>query len=175
MNKYAIVHEDFTLELSYRGDKLMRIEVKRGRLEARHISTAPKWLPLRQQDVAPLRERYPMLEYQEVSKPASLYSQYVEAWFAFYEGHTGIKPRFSAKEGQALKKIKAYLESISTDEEALATWQALLHKWRYLDEFYRKSPDVCFINSQINKILNNLQDATSATKGPDAAGLRGSL
>lgn len=176
MPKFVVHTEDFTAELYYRGKKFVRLELKRGTLLPKHLQGAPNWIPLRADQVPAYRQRYPALGYEEVQAQKSLYKEYVEAWYSFYEGWTGIKPRFAGKEGKALKGIKSYLEEISgSPEEALATWQGLLKKWHHLDEFYRKSPDVAFINSQINKILNQLQDVTSAKKGPDGAGLRGRL
>lgn len=89
----------------------------------------------------------------------SQYTAFSDAWFNFYTTLNGVSPKFSAKDGKALKEIIKYLNGINeSEEEAFVVWQQILNSWNRLDEFYRKSPDLSFINSQFNKIINNLKN-----------------
>lgn len=122
-------------------------------------------LPVRLADVDHCRKKFPDVSYQLQDKsPKSMYKDYVNAWFDFFKKLNGIAPKFGATDGAAIKAIMRYLESVSESPEvALATWQAILGNWHKLDDFYRKSPDLKFINSQLNKIITNLKDATTKT------------
>lgn len=97
------------------------------------------------------------------SEGGELYRKYVTLWFTFYERFTGLKPRFNAIEGKHLKEIIKYLQEIcQSDQEALHTWEALLSNWQKVDKFHQKNTDLKYINSNLNRIL---QDAKRQANG----------
>ena len=87
----------------------------------------------------------------------------MDEWFAFYNRLFGFAPKFTGADGKALKQIITYLTNNSADEtEALSTWQYLLQNWQKLDEFHQRNTDLKYINSQLNKILQNAKRGNSS-------------
>jgi hypothetical protein len=103
---------------------------------------------------------------EEEANPPSLYTLFLDEWFAFYHRQFGLSPKFTGADGKALKQIITYLTGNSADEEeALATWLYLLQHWGQLDEFHQRNTDLKYINSQLNKILQNAKRGNNKTKG----------
>jgi hypothetical protein len=96
---------------------------------------------------------------------ASLYTQFLDEWFGFYNCLYGFPPKFTGADGKALKQIISYLQQVSAnDTEALSTWQYLLGNWQKMDEFHQRNTDLKYINSQLNKILQNAKRGNSSAK-----------
>ncbi len=88
----------------------------------------------------------------------SEYKKYSTAWFGFYEKNVGIKPRFNGSDGRHLKEIIKYLQDLENDtERAYNIWLIILSHWDQLDDFFKQNKDLPFINSQLNKIIQNVQ------------------
>jgi len=155
------------LKLTYsaKGD-LKKVELVKGRLDVKQWSQIGNILPPKFSDVKNYSFNFPSIKYTEVVKVKSLFSQFSEAWFLFYESSKGYPPKFTAIEGKCLKDIISYLTSISTDDnEALATWQALLSRWNDLDDFHKKNTDLKYINGNINRILDNVKRGSENKPG----------
>lgn len=111
------------------------------------------------------------------TEKTSLHNDYVAVWKEFYLKQNNILPRFGAIDGKMIKEIMKYLEKVNdSPEQALATWQAILSNYHRLEDFFRLNTDLKFINSQINKIITQLNHVTGkASKGHNATDLRGQL
>lgn len=150
---------------TYRAGKFKRLEHVKGKLSQKILDHIGIVIPLFEKDIESYKQRWAgMVNYQQQkAKPKSIYSQFSAAWFTFYEKRTGFSPKFTGADGRHLKQIITYLKSISKDEaEALATWQALLSNWQTLDAFHQKNTDLKYINSQLNKILQNAKEQANS-------------
>ncbi len=155
------------LKLSYRAGRFFRLERISGRLSKEQLMRIGYILPYREDEIADINKLYKgKLCYRKIVKEKSLYSQFAEEWFAFYERLMGVQYRFNGADGKALKSIISYLKAITGDEaQALALWQALLSSWDKLDDFYKNNADLKFINSQLNKILNHVKRINKTGNG----------
>ena len=145
------------LKLTYQKGELCKIEIKSGGLNSQQYQQLGAILPPQEEDI----ERYQKQCNGSVSytkdeqQTASLYTQFLDEWFAFYKRLYGFPPKFTGADGKALKQIISYLQRVSNDVEALSTWQYLLGNWQKMDAFHQKNTDLKYINSQLNKILQN--------------------
>ena len=105
--------------------------------------------------------------YKQADKPKSYYQTYVSIWYDFYQNKfSGVKPKFTKADGQNLKQIIKYLNEISNDEDqALTVWQTILSNWKSLDSFHQRNTDIKYINSQLNKIINNVKRINQKSTG----------
>lgn len=141
--------------VSYSRGKLRRVEVKKGTLDLELLS---ELVPDKEENIQ-REDRFQKLEPK--SKDA-FFAPARKAWMEFYRKQSGLDYRFLAADGKALKDIGKYLKDLSgTDEEALASFKFILQRWNRLDPFYRKNADLKFINSQLNKIVNQLKNGTN--------------
>lgn len=117
-------------------------------------TTTPKSVQPKKADTQPLRD---------------MLSSYSE----WYERRNSIVPKIMAKDGAAMKQIRAYLlravkaknpdlESDKVDAQALAAWNAILFKWDALDEFYKKQVQLTQINSNLSNIINQIRNGKSS-------------
>lgn len=155
------------VKLIYKGGKFSKLEVKKGTLDGEYLKQIGLLIPPLEnlieewQGVWGDRVTYR----EEEANPPSLYALFLDEWFAFYNRLFGVAPKFTGADGKALKQIIAYLTGNSADEEeALATWQYLLQNWGQLDEFHQRNTDLKYINSQLNKILQNAKRNNSKDK-----------
>ncbi|MEB3041626.1 hypothetical protein [Capnocytophaga gingivalis] len=155
------------VKLIYKGGKFSKLEVKKGTLDGEYLKQIGLLIPPLEnlieewQGVWGDRVTYR----EEEANPPSLYALFLDEWFAFYNRLFGVAPKFTGADGKALKQIIAYLTGNSADEEeALATWQYLLQNWQKLDEFHQRNTDLKYINSQLNKILQNAKRNNSKDK-----------
>lgn len=150
------------LKLTYRRDKFIKLELtgKLTEMQLRSIGTIipPKWEMLEK-----YREQFrEHCTYTPVIKEKSIYQQYVDAWYSFYEKYMKMPPRFNAIDGRHLKQIIAYLKELEgTDEKGLILWKSILSTWEDLDKFHQNNTDLKYINSRLNVILNNVKRATN--------------
>ncbi len=155
--KIHIISNNTNLKVSYRNGKFFKLEKLTGKLTDEQIRKIGAIIPPHENVV----ENYQFtgkITIIPIEKTKTLYTAFLDAWFAFYDNFMGIKPRFNGTDGKHLKSIINYLTELSQDEkEALSIWQLILHSWDNLDDFYKNSADLKFISSQINKILINVK------------------
>lgn len=163
VNKYKITaNEDIYYFTHYKDGLLSKIEFP-GEPAIYYFLTHAFEVPAKEKILLEHKGNY---EFQErgkkdtakAEKKESLYKQCMSLYFEFYEKRSEMKPRVSAAEGAALKKIIVYLASITqTEEEILATFSAVLKLWDKLPEFFRSQIDIKQINSNLQKILYELR------------------
>ena len=159
------LHRTHTLlKLTYKKGMLCKIEVKKGTLNSQQYLQLGTILPPQDEDIERFQEQWRgNVSYnKDDHQPANLYTQFLDEWFGFYNKQFGIFPKFTGADGKSLKQIISYLRQNASDEqEALATWQYLLQHWGQLDEFHQRNTDLKYINSQLNKILQNAKRGNS--------------
>ena len=169
MTYTVTIHRTHTLlKLTYKKGELCKIEIKSGCLNSQQYQQLGAILPPREEDIERYQEQWNgSVSYREdVPEPLSLYGKFLDEWFAFYKHLYGFPPKFTGADGKALKQIISYLQQVSNDVEALSTWQYLLGNWQKMDAFHQKNTDLKYINSQLNKILQNAKRGnSSATTG----------
>ena len=153
------------LKLTYKGGKFQKMEVKKGTLEGERLKQIGLLVPPLENLIEEWQGTWgDRVTYrEEEANPPSLYALFLDEWFAFYYRQFSLSPKFTGADGNALKQIITYLTSNSADEtEALSTWQYLLQNWQKLDEFHQRNTDLKYINSQLNKILQNAKRGNSS-------------
>lgn len=180
MNKYEIKGETATIHAWYRAGLLVKMQVKKGKLNQSSLNLLADWMPLKESEMDEVEQRWPKLTYSLISgEPQKLYSQLVREWFNFYERLNGVRPKFTGTDGKAIRGIEKYLNEVCSDPmEALGTWQLILGQWHTLPEWYQQKTDLTFINAKMNEILTNLKHGKStrqAKAATDADDLRRSL
>ena len=166
MTYTVTIHRTHTLlKLTYKKGELCKIEIKSGCLNSQQYQQLGAILPPREEDIERYQEQWNgSVSYREdVPEPLSLYGKFLDEWFAFYKHLYGFPPKFTGADGKALKQIISYLQQVSNDVEALSTWQYLLGNWQKMDAFHQKNTDLKYINSQLNKILQNAKRGNSST------------
>ena len=170
MINYYIVEalkDKVTLKVGYRSGKFLKLEKKKGKLSNEQVQKIGTIIPPLEKHIDHYRKHYDgRVSYQLLEKEKTLFTKFNDKWFAFYEAYTGISPKFNATEGNALKQIMGYLtKESSTETEALQLWQIILSKWKDLDEFHQKNTDLKYINSNLNRILNNVKRINTQDNG----------
>ena len=153
------------LKLTYKGGKFQKMEVKKGTLEGERLKHIGYLIPPLESLVEEWQGNWgdKVTYREEEANPPSLYALFLDEWFTFYNRLFGFAPKFTGADGKALKEIITYLTSNSADEtEALSTWQYLLSNWQKMDEFHQRNTDLKYINSQLNKILQNAKRGNSS-------------
>ena len=166
MTYTVTIHRTHTLlKLTYKKGELCKIEIKSGCLNSQQYQQLGAILPPREEDIERYQEQWNgSVSYREdVPEPLSLYGKFLDEWFAFYKHLYGFPPKFTGADGKAPKQIISYLQQVSNDVEALSTWQYLLGNWQKMDAFHQKNTDLKYINSQLNKILQNAKRGNSST------------
>lgn len=155
------------VKLTYKSGKFSKLEIKKGTLEGEYLKQIGLLIPPLESLIEEWQGTWgDRVTYrEEEATPPSLYALFLDEWFAFYNRQFGLSPKFTGADGKALKQIITYLTSNSADEEeALATWLYLLQHWGQLDEFHQRNTDLKYINSQLNKILQNAKRGNSKAK-----------
>ena len=153
------------VKLTYKGGKFSKLEVKKGTLDGEYLKQIGLLIPPLESLIEEWQGNWgDRVTYRkEGANPPSLYTLFLDEWFAFYYRQFGLSPKFTGADGKALKEIITYLTSNSADEEeALATWQYLLSNWQKMDDFHQRNTDLKYINSQLNKILQNAKRGNSS-------------
>ncbi len=164
------------LKLTYRNRRFVKMELVRGKLTGEHLKAVGKIIPEYEASFEVYNKRFlHVVDYSVVVKEKSLYQQFVDLWYEFYEAYTdGLKPKFTGADGKHLKQIIVYLKKLSKDEqEALQLWEVILDNWPSLDKFHQVNTDLKYINSRMNVILTAIKklDQTKKTTGGDAVTL----
>ena len=165
MTYTVTIHRTHTLlKLTCQKGELCKIEIKRGGLNTQQYQQLGAILPPQEEDIQRYQEQWNgSVSYREdVPEPLSLYGKFLDEWFSFYKRLYGFPPKFTGADGKALKQIISYLQQVSNDVEALSTWQYLLGNWQKMDAFHQKNTDLKYINSQLNKILQNAKRGNSS-------------
>ena len=165
MTYTVTIHRTHTLlKLTYQKGELCKIEIKSGGLNSQQYQQLGAILPPQEEDIQRYQEQWNgSASYREdVPEPLSLYGKFLDEWFSFYKRLYGFPPKFTGADGKALKQIISYLQQVSNDVEALSTWQYLLGNWQKMDAFHQKNTDLKYINSQLNKILQNAKRGNSS-------------
>lgn len=162
--KYKLTFAKFktVFVLWYQNDNFKRLEYKSGGISQELQNVIGKAYPRNESDIGkfPLKiQNKVFIELEEgQEKEESDFKKYNKAWFEFYLKEVGVKPRFNGADGKHLKEIIKYLQEVEQDSErAFNLWQVILSHWHHLDDFYKQNKDLPFINSQLNKIIQNVQ------------------
>lgn len=159
-----IISTKTTLKATYRNGKFRKLEHLRGKLDREIMDALGKVIPVTEAAFSHFNKKWlNKVNYEiEVKNTKSLYSQFLQEWFKFYEDLTDLKPKFTGADGNALKQIINYLKKQSTnDGEALATWQLILDSWGELNEFHQQNTDLKYINSKLNVIIREIKQKKS--------------
>lgn len=162
MTQYYIAYitkSNAKLKLKFRVSKLRGFEILTGKLTVEQWQKIGSILPPTVVEINDFKAKLKgVVEFTEIVKEKSLYSQFTDTWFEFYETFLGVEPKFTAVDGMHLKQIINYLkQQTATEPEALELWQSILNNWNNLDEFHKKNTDLKYINSNFNKIVNNVK------------------
>ena len=165
-----IIKPNLKYKLSYRNGKFHRLERQSGFIDSRIWRSLTKVIPLEESDIQTYNDtfidRVSIIALEK--KPKSLWHKYVGSWKSFYQQHYGIYPKFDGVEGRHLKQLIAYLESLEgSPEGAFTIWEQLLTNWDKLDEFHKQNADIKYINSNINRIINNVKKSTNKANYSD--------
>lgn len=147
----------------YARGKLKKITLQKGKFTAEQWQKIGMILPPTESEILSFKNRLNgVATYEVLEEKKSLYAQFLNGWFDFYESFTGMKPKFSATDGKVLKEIIKYFQEVChSEEQALQSWEFLLKNWHKLDAFHQKNTDLKYINSNLNKILQNAKQLTT--------------
>lgn len=88
---------------------------------------------------------------------------YKEAMDFYFDWHTArfnLKPRILMVDGKALKLILQHLATLETAKHnRLHLFKIMLENWHKIDAFVQKQTDLRFINSNLNRILQDLRES----------------
>ncbi|HLS12201.1 MAG TPA: hypothetical protein VK050_08565 [Flavobacteriaceae bacterium] len=155
-----IIKQNVRFRVTYRNGRFFRLERMSGFLETDDFKHIGQIIPVQEKDIDFYIDTFDQrITYTKPEpKPKTTYQEFVAVWHNFYHAHYGIEPRFNATEGRHLKQLIAYLKKISgTSADALAIWQQLLSNWNKLDKFHQRNADLKYINSNINRIIENVK------------------
>lgn len=163
-----IIKTNTILKLHYKNDRFYKLETVSGKalsnvqIRSIHLIIPPTKDHILEYTNA-MREK---VTYEQIENQKSIYTQFVNEWFSFYADYMEMKPKFTKAEGGSLKQIITYLKSTTgSEQKALELWQALLLNWKQLDEFHQRNTDLKYINSNLNRILNNVKRINTETNG----------
>lgn len=156
-----------TLKVGYRAKKFLKLEKKKGKLTDEQVKNIGAIIPATVDQIPTYAKHYNgRVTYELLQKEKTVFTQFNDAWFLFHEQYTGMAPKFNVVEGNALKQIIVYLTKVSgTEQEAIQVWQLVLNSWKQLDEFHQKNTDLKYINSNLNRILNNVKRINTQANG----------
>ena len=157
--KIHIKSYNTNLRVSYRNGKFFKVEKLTGKLTDIQVHQIGVIIPPHENHIESYQNKFKdKITITLIKKDKTLYTEFLEAWFSFYDDLMGMKPNHNAADGNHLKKIIRYLKAIEpNDADAMNLWQLILTNWNSLDSFYKNSADLKFISSQINKIFQNVK------------------
>lgn len=158
----TVVKPNMKLKLTYKNKRFSAIKHLSGTFDEFVIRYLGAILPVYENEVTAKTKEYSgRVTYSLEVKEKTLYTQFNDAWHLFYMDFKKITPKFTGADGNALKSIIKYLQSISaTDQEALAIWKGVLNQWHLLDAFHKKNTDLKYINSRLNVIIDEIKRIT---------------
>lgn len=155
------------LKVTYRDNKFRKLEHLRGKFDQAMLNAIGRIIPVNETKFESFKKEFKSAATytQQQTKQKTIYSQFLSEWYAFYKQFVGIQPKFTGADGNALKQIINYLKEIgSTEQEALVLWQLILSKWNTLNKFHQENTDLKYINSQLNKILQNVKGTNKSNE-----------
>lgn len=164
--RLTLTKSDTVFKVTYRSGKFKRIEKTKGELTDKQLVHLGRVIPPVESQIQTFNETFHdsiTIEPFEAKKGGkTLYSEFISAWFLFYEKFTGIEYSFSGIDGKAVHQIIAKLMKLCGDEsEALQVWNILLDSWKNLDKFHHQHTDLKYINSQLNNLLVAIKKSTA--------------
>lgn len=92
---------------------------------------------------------------KDTDKDVTLYTLFLKSYWSFYlDKSEGKKPIMTNVEGANLKKIVAYFqENTKDDQQALLEWEAILRDWSKLTAFYQSQVKISQIYGNLSNIL----------------------
>lgn len=95
-----------------------------------------------------------------------LHSQCVKIYFDWYKNKFDMEPQFDGSDGNAMKKIIAFLEkNVKKDQNGVAKNEFLLNSWKFVlekhsswDKFYQKKRRIREISSNLSNIITDLKN-----------------
>ncbi len=93
------------------------------------------------------------------SEPNLEYTKLTKMYFDWYADMFGVKPRFDASDGVAMKAIQKWLESNITEENQTVEegFGFILNNWSKLDTWTQAKTRVRDINSNLNTIISQIK------------------
>lgn len=163
--KYKITFKKHKTKLvvTYHNNNFKSVEYINGGIHRKLFVNIGYAVPLYEAEIKDKLKEHPDSLFIELiedkkAKDPSEYKKYSASWFAFYNKEVGCDPRFNGVDGKHLKEIIKYLQELEKDNErAYNLWLVILSHWRQLDKFFSQNKDLPFINSQLNKIIQNVQ------------------
>ncbi len=162
MTDYTIEIGKTLLELSYtKSGKLKNMKAKLGFIDPGVVS---ELVPANEEAMIHMVNNSMWAKKVTIEKD-HFFSIAQSDWMAFFKNRAGLSYRFTPADGKALKNIGKHLTEVSGDTaKALESWRFILLKWDSLDPFYRNKPELPFINSQINTILNLMKNGKQTSE-----------
>lgn len=154
-----IIETKTYLKATYRDKKFRKLEHLRGVLNKNMMLQIGRIVPRHESDFPEFNKRHEgKVNFSIITQEKTIYTQFSDEWFSFYEGYRELPPKFMAADGKALKAIISYLTKVSTSEqEALELWKVILDKWDTLNDFHKANTDLKYINSKLNIIINAIK------------------
>lgn len=154
-----IIETNTDLKVTYRDKQFRKLEHLRGPINDATFKVLWRIVPRIETHFNALTTQFDgKVQYNLETKPKSLYTLFVEAWYSFYESFAGMPPKFTGTDGKSIKSIIAYLTKLTGNEtEAFAVWELLLNKWDTLNYFHKENTDLKYINSKLNIILHAIK------------------
>lgn len=135
----------------------------------------------------PPKEEEPKTPTPTKSEDGKLYSEMVNIYFKWFEGLSGVKPKFGQAEGASMKQIINYFKILYKDnrsegenefEEVTKMFSFIFSHWNLIDPFLQKQTKLTQINSNIQNIINDIKNghkrkqSNSKDKSANARGER---
>lgn len=149
---------------TYRDNKFRKLEHLRGKITIPMLKAVGRIVPLFENAFKDYTTVFKgKVNYTLIENKKTLFSEFNDAWFSFYETYAGFPPKFTGADAKSLKYIISYLTKLSTNEtEALELWKLILNKWHTLNDFHKDNTDLKYINSKLNIILNAIKQKNSS-------------
>lgn len=147
----------------YKNGKFHRVTHIRGKFNKEQFMQLMKVIPMVEKHIPIFRKYWQgKIDYKEIIKTGTLYTQMIAAYSKFYELETEIKPVIDGVAGKAMKQLITKLKVQTPDEdEVLAAFQVVLDNWSTLPDFYQNQRELRQINSNINILLNHVKNGKS--------------
>lgn len=153
------------IKVTYRNKKFKKLEHIKGNLDEAMLKQIGRIIPHHEDHLNTFKTTFKnKIAFTKIIKEKSTYSNFLGAWYAFYNGYMSMDPKFTGADGNALKAIIKYLKELHGGDEtkALELWKIILEKWETLSEFHKSNTDLKYINSQLNKILINVKASSKS-------------
>jgi hypothetical protein len=95
------------------------------------------------------------------------YTSCVELYDAWHKQQVGVRMRFNAAEGKAMKDIIKYLsdECAADESMVLNTWRLILERWSTLNQFLGSQTKLVQINKNLTEIIVKIKAHATNQRG----------